>query len=570
MLLKLLRFMRHRFCIYCTVLVTGGLLGAGCRSAPSGAGAEQKSPHARRVTDADQSTVQLAQAHAHYAAGVIHEINERPEAALEEYYQAALDDTSNERLIQEVSRRFVQNKQPEKALELLNRAAANPQATGAVFAQLGFVYSQLGKTDQAIAANRAAVKKSPGVLSGYQNLFLNYLQNKQSQAALETLDEAAKQPKPDAEFLIGLSELYANLAIQVSAMKEVAQSRALTALNRAEQLKPASVPLRLKLAEGFSSLGDSDKAAQIYLDLLKRMPDLPMLRERVRARLAEIYLRGSDHKRAVEQLEAIVRDEPTNPQAYYFLGSIALEENRWADAVEHFKKTILLNPAFEQAYYDLANAQLASGKASDALATLEAARKKFPQNFVVEFMTGLVLARQKAYSEAISHYTAAEVIAKATEPRRLNQGFYFQLGAAHEQKGDLTAAEECFEKCLQLAPDFAAAMNYLGYMWAEHGTNLARARELIEKALKLEPENAAYLDSLGWVLFRLHDPGQALEYVLKAVELSKEPDATVQDHLGDIYAALNQMDKAREAWRKSLAVEENEKVRKKLEPPGRE
>jgi hypothetical protein len=38
------------------------------------------------------------------------------------------------------------------------------------------------------------------------------------------------------------------------------------------------------------------------------------------------------------------------------------------------------------------------------------------------------------------------------------------------------------------------------------------------------------------------------------------------DHLGDIYAALNELEKARDAWNKSLAVEPNEQIRKKLEP----
>src|SRR5437667_2867960 len=102
-------------------------------------------------------------------------------------------------------------------------------------------------------------------------------------------------------------------------------------------------------------------------------------------------------------------------------------------------------------------------------------------------------------------------------------------------------------------------------MWAAHGLHLAKARELIEKALKLEPKNAAYLDSLGWVLFKLDDPRRALDYVLRAVELSEAPDATLYDHLGDIYAALNQADKAHEAWQKSLTVEPNEQVRKKVE-----
>ena len=45
------------------------------------------------------------------------------------------------------------------------------------------------------------------------------------------------------------------------------------------------------------------------------------------------------------------------------------------------------------------------------------------------------------------------------------------------------------------------------------------------------------------------------------------PDATIYDHLGDIYATLEDVDKARDAWRKSLAVERNEQVQKKLEPP---
>ena len=125
-----------------------------------------------------------------------------------------------------------------------------------------------------------------------------------------------------------------------------------------------------------------------------------------------------------------------------------------------------------------------------------------------------------------------------------------------------------FEKCLQLAPNFAEAMNYLGYMWAEHGLKLDQARELIEKAVKAEPKNAAYLDSLAWVLFKLKQPKEALPYALKAAELSEQPDATVYDHIGDIYAALKQLEKAREAWRKSLSLEPNEEVRKKLESSG--
>ena len=548
--------------------LAGSMLMAGCHHPTAAHSPKAAEPRVDVTEDKPVKKTsepdRLAEAHAHYAAAVIHDMNEEPEAALEEYYKAAKGDPDNETLTLEVARRFQQSKQPEKALDLLVRSAARPDASGAVFAQLGFIYSQVGKFDLAIAANRTAIKKTPSSFSGYQNLYLNYVQNKQPAEALKVLDDAARQPKPEIEFLISLSELYANFSVQEPSKKEAAQAKALATLNRAEAMHPSNAPLQLKLAEGFNALGDNKKAAQLYLELLKQLPDVPVLRERVRSKLAEIYLRGSDHKAAVEQLEGLIKDDPTNAQAYYFLGSIALEDKQLDKAVDYFDKAILLNPDIEQAYYDLAMAQMGQNKTSESLATLDKARKKFSENFVVEFLSGLAFTRQKAYTEAIQHFTNAEVIAKATEPKRLTHMFYFQMGAAYERKGEFELAEQNFEKCLELSPDYAEAMNYLGYMWAEHGTKLDKARELIEKAVKLEPKNAAYLDSLGWVLFKLNQPQQALDAVLKAVEFSDEPDPTVQDHLGDIYAALNQPDKAKEAWRKSLSLEDNEQVRKKL------
>jgi tetratricopeptide (TPR) repeat protein len=67
------------------------------------------------------------------------------------------------------------------------------------------------------------------------------------------------------------------------------------------------------------------------------------------------------------------------------------------------------------------------------------------------------------------------------------------------------------------------------------------------------------------VLFKLNQPQEALSHALKAAELTEEPDATVFDHIGDIYAALKQLDKAREYWRKALALEPSDAIRKKLE-----
>jgi tetratricopeptide (TPR) repeat protein len=432
------------------------------------------------------------------------------------------------------------------------------------------VYSQLGKYPEGAAADREAIKRSPRTLAGYQNLFVGELHSKRPQSALQVLDEAARQSNVDADFLIGLSELYVTFGLQVPAQKEAAHAKALTVLQRAARLHPGNPQLRIKLADGLNLMGDSAAAAQVYSDLLQDLPNSPVIRERIRAKLAELYLQNSDHVRAAEQLEAMLREDPTNPQVYYYLGSIAYEDKKFADAAENFSKTLVLNPDFEQAYYDLASVQINLDHISDALATLNKAREKFGQNspkFVLEYLTGVAFGRQKAYPEAVAHYTAAEVIAAANEPKRLDGLFYFQVGAACERKGDIAQAEKYFDKCLALKPDFAEALNYSGYMWAEKGIKLEQARQRIEKAVKLEPKNGAYLDSLGWVLFKLNQPQAALDYLIKAASLLPEPDATVYDHLGDVYAALHQLEQARDAWRKSLKIEPSEEVRRKLEAP---
>jgi tetratricopeptide (TPR) repeat protein len=563
--------MQRRYWILGAAAALGIGLAAGCSSAPRNKPATQreKASAAIKRERADERAVQRrAEAHAHYATGVLRDMNDDPKGALDEYCQAAQLDPDDESLILEVSRRLMQSKQQERALEIVKRATTQPDASGQLYARLGLIYSQLGKNEQAAAANREAIKKSPGSLTGYQNLFLNYLHNKQPQEALNALDEAARQPGVHADFLVNLAELYVTVGAQAPAEKEKSRAKALATLNRAAKLAPMTPLLRLKLADGFNLLGESAKAAQLYLEVLKQPPDVPMVEDRVRAILTNIYLRASDRKRATEQLQAILRGDPTNPQVHYYLGRLALEDKKPAEAADHLSKTVLLMPELETAYYFLALSQMEQNKGNEALATLDKARQKFPQSFAMEFYTAMAYSRQKSYAEALKHFVTAEVIAKASDPSQLNEGFYFQLGATCERKGDYDQAERYFEKSLELAPKFAEAQNYLGYMWAEHGLKLDKARELIEKAVKAEPKNAAFLDSMAWVLFKLNQPAEALPYALKAVELSEEPDATLDDHVADIYAALKQLDKAREFWRKSLALEPNEEIRKKLDASG--
>ena len=89
--------------------------------------------------------------------------------------------------------------------------------------------------------------------------------------------------------------------------------------------------------------------------------------------------------------------------------------------------------------------------------------------------------------------------------------------------------------------------------------------ELILRAVELEPRNGAYLDSLGWIYYRLDRFEEALAPLQSAASLVPN-DATILEHMGDLYAALENLPKAHELYRKALAVnDENvEGIRQKL------
>jgi tetratricopeptide (TPR) repeat protein len=550
--------------------LAGALLACGCGELQTrhgvsrdGAASSENFPRSNASPDAPLSQQQI-EAHARYATAVARALS-ADNGALDDFYTAAFNDPGDETVVMEVSLEFLRAGQPEKALVLLKRATDRRNASGELFARLGAVYIQLHQTNQAVDASLTAIKKDPRLLGGYHNLLLIYTKAKQEKEARAILDKAANVSGADSDFLIGLGELYIGLGGEFPATKSAAFDRAGELFERAAKANPTPLELRLRLADGFAAVGKYDQAADLYLGLMKDVTDVPFLRDTIRQKLAQIYPLLKDRNRASQLLERFVRESPTDPRAYYLLGEMASEATNFVKAADCFSKSILLNPDFEPAYHGLAEAQLAQDKAFEAKGTLEMGMKRFQSSFVLEYLSGIVDTRLKDFTNAVKHFTSAEIIAQATRPEALKDFFYFQFGAACERIGETAQAEKYFQKCLDLSPNMDEAQNYLGYMWADRGTNLDRAHDLIEKAVKTDPKNPAYLDSMAWVLFKMNRPKDALDFELKAVANSPDQDAEIYNHLGDIYSALGEHEKARDAWRKSVHIESNETVQKKIE-----
>jgi tetratricopeptide (TPR) repeat protein len=405
------------------------------------------------------------------------------------------------------------------------------------------------------------MQKLPGQISAYANLCDLYLALAKTNEVIAVLNEAGKQNDAPADFYVNLAELVLKMQARDVIGPDDAKKRAVTALDKAAALNPDDIALRQRMGDAYLFRDEGAKAEAIYEKLFADHPEMPGMRER----LINTYLKTNKQK-AEAMLNDLRKDMPTNPRPHLFLGRLAMEDNRTAEALEHFETVLKLAPNDETTWYQVAALKVALKKPADALDLLEKSEKQFPRpTFAREFYRGVALGAMERYSEALSRFTSAEVIARQNEPDKLSAQLYFQLGATAERAKNIEQAVKHFRKALEMEPDFSEALNYLGYMWAERGENLDEARAMIERALKEEPKNAAYLDSMAWVLYKQNKPAEALPFMQKAIELTKEPDATLQDHLGDILAALKRLDEARKAWERALKIEPKEEIRKKLE-----
>jgi tetratricopeptide (TPR) repeat protein len=509
----------------------------------------------------DAESQKRIEAFSRFAAGVHFDLTENPKAATDEYLKAALVDATNEELVLDVSGRLIRNGQTEQAITLLDKATTQTNPPGRIYALLGLAYLQTGRTNEAVHANREAIKRAPDNLAAYQNLAGLYLQAGRTNDAKTVLLQAASRTNASPEFLIGTVDILARYQRQNIFTPAQNREQTLALLGAAAALKPENPIVLQRIGDLYMLHGEPTKAEPIYVELMKRFPGIPGLRER----LANIYIRLDRNAEAEKLLQEISRENPTDPTTYFFLGSIAYEAKDYDKAAEHYETALRLNPEFEPLYYDLAGVHIARDQPAEALALLQKARAKFKLTFVLEFYSGIAEGMMENWSEALSRLTSAEILARTSEPNRLNHLFYYQLGSVHERSGNIAEAVKSLRKALELSPDYADALNYLGYMWAERGENLDEARSMIEKAVEAEPENAAFLDSLAWVLFKLKRTEEALTWMQKAITHSEEPDATLFDHLGDIYLELKKIDLAREAYTKSLAVKPDDKIKAKLE-----
>lgn len=224
------------------------------------------------------------------------------------------------------------------------------------------------------------------------------------------------------------------------------------------------------------------------------------------------------------------------------------------------------HPAFHNAQIGLADALHKLGREDEAIAALLALTQSHADLPVVHLAYGDALRRLERFDDSAAAYGEALSRLGAIEPRHWS--LFYSRGISRERAGDWPGAEADMRKALELNPDQAQVLNYLGYSYVDRGTNLDEALGMIERAVAAQPDSGFIIDSLAWAYYRLGRYQDAVEPMERA-SLLEPVDPIVTDHLGDIYWAVGRQLEARFQWRRALSFEPEEKeaarIRRKLE-----
>jgi tetratricopeptide (TPR) repeat protein len=528
---------------------------------------------------------------AHFAAGQLYELRREPERAMAEYEAALKLDPGQAELAAKMGAEYLRRKQNDKALAVLAKAAAANPKRYEIQLLLGIAYQSAEKTEKkdktvvaqnaamrnkAVAAYTAASKLDPLQIGPYQSLAGCYLRDQKPVDALKTLERAFTQKSDSAPYWATLGDLYAltmrspeiEKAAKAVYKQKPATDRAIECYEKAQKLVPDDLSVPFRLAGYYVITGRPDPGIAIYKKMVEKRPDAIEVRER----LAYAYAAKKEFLQGAAQIEEMVKRQPLNWQVYLLLGSFYEDSKILDRAQANYEQALILNPKELQLYLRVARLQVAQKHPKEALQTLQRAKDRFPVTARVPYFHGLIYSNMKDYPKAVESFSQAEAMAKARKEDKelMDSAFYFYYGAAAERGGKFDLATQLFRQSIKLNPDNDEACNYLGYMFAEKNVNLKEAEELVKRALRMQPKNGAFLDSLGWVYYRKGDYRKALQYVSDAAksDAAKE-DATVFEHLADIYLKLGKKDLAREQLRKGIEIEpKNKSVAEKLKTLG--
>ena len=368
----------------------------------------------------------------------------------------------------------------ENAIEKKDYAGAEPLLEKVVAADagnfqawfdLGFIYSALGRPEEAIAAYHKSVAAKPDVFESNLNLGLTL----------------AKKGEPDAE-----QYLRAATGLKPTANVEEGHLRAWLSLARVlENSKP-------------------DQALEAYRQAAALAPSDP----EPHLESGALLERANHLAEAEREYKLALAIDPGSSDALTGLANVSMRDRRFPEAAEALSKLVALRPDDVAARLQLGRVLEAEGKNDDALAQLEATAKLAPADATLQRDLASLYTKTQKYAQAEALYRS--LLAAHPNDPELHHG----LGVALLNQKKYGDAQQEFLSAVKLKPDFGPAYGDLAVAASEN-KNYELAIKAADARARFMPEIPVSYFLRASAYDHLHEYKLAAENYHKFLDVAK-------------------------------------------------
>jgi tetratricopeptide (TPR) repeat protein len=438
---------------------------------------------------------------------------------------------------------------------------------------VGDFYVRAKKYDQALAEYELGQKEDPSNALKYQEreVQLHAFTGKTDLSLRQAKDLASKNPKD-----LSANEMYASLLLQNGNSTDAKKS--LEELKKLAVNNPGDPVLHLDLARAYFGINDRDKALAEAMEA-QRAEEKGTKRSSIllpaRIVMARIYEDRGEHAKAMEQTEAVLAAQPSNPDAMLIrdraligtnevdkaqpeletlvtrypkmnearlqLGSLYSNQKQFDKATQQFTAVANATPPDIRGFIGIQSVKMAMGKGGEAVQAMQDLVNKNPTMLAYRFelanfeATAANMEAAKNPDNSKKWLQAAadnykEILKTTANPAEV----WLRLGITQRRLGQVEPALASFEQAGYANPKNTAAFLNQALLYDDLGRK-KEAGSAYNSVLALDSENAVALNNLA---FLNADTGANLDQALTFAQRAqkKAPNsAEVSDTLGYVY-----------------------------------
>ncbi len=310
------------------------------------------------------------------------------------------------------------------------------------FYGLGQVYISMMNWSDAIGPLEKTVQMDPQNVGAYQLIGRAYREQRIFDKAADAYEKyLAADPQTPGDSHYELGECYMELERYPDAVR---------VFQKSVELEPQSIHKISKLAEAFEKGGQIDESAARYEELAQLSPKDAKIYYNI---IVRMYDEAKMPDKAVTAAQKMVAQDPSNPEAYYNLGIMYTNQEKYPEAIEAMNKAIELNPGFDYAYLNLGNAYYQMKNYKEAIPVFQKLVEIVPDNSQGWLFLGICNMQLKRWSAAV------EPLVKVVEFEPNNGNAYYNLAIAYLNLKDNASAREIHEKLKTFDPDLAQRLS---------------------------------------------------------------------------------------------------------------